>query len=342
MPRVVTFAEAVRQIDQSGARHRHVLLGNGFSRALKDDIFSYSALFDKARFGGLSDTARKAFTALGTTDFEVVMRALRQAAALASVYATDDPGLSGRLLQDAEDLKELLARTIAASHPDRPNDITSHQYVACRTFLGYFERIYTVNYDLLLYWALMQSELEPSPRCDDGFRQPDDGPEDYVTWDVQKTDSQNVYYLHGALHVFDAGHELQKFTWVNTQIALIDQIREALSTNRYPLFVSEGDDESKLERIQHSGFLNRAYRSFASIGGALFTFGLSFAQSDEHIVRLLDSGKTTHLVVSLFGDPNSQSNRRIVERVDLMKERRSSRNRLTTIYFDAQSAQVWG
>ena len=165
-------------------------------------------------------------------------------------------------------------------------------------FLSHFQNIYTVNYDLLLYWALMQEELEPVIDFDDGFRQPDDGPADYVTWDVQKTDAQNTFYLHGGLHIFDAGPELQKFTWCNTGIALVDQIREALATNRFPVFVAEGNPESKLDRIQHSGFLNRAYRSFASIGGTLFVFGLSFGDTDEHILRLMDTGSRKPSLIS--------------------------------------------
>jgi hypothetical protein len=64
-----------------------------------------------------------------------------------------------------------------------------------------------VNYDLLLYWALMQREMPPSIDFDDGFREPDDGPAEYVTWDVQKTGEQNVFYLHGGLHIFDAGSD---------------------------------------------------------------------------------------------------------------------------------------
>ena len=52
----------------------HVLLGNGFSRALRDNIFAYSRLFDRAK-AKLSPTAQKAFEKLGTTNFEQVMRA---------------------------------------------------------------------------------------------------------------------------------------------------------------------------------------------------------------------------------------------------------------------------
>ena len=339
MPDVVSFAEALEHLPNV---KKHVLLGNGFSRACRDDIFSYDALFNQADFDNLSPTSRMAFDALGTTDFEVVMRALRNAATLVRVYAQENPALAERLRADADSLRNLLAETIARSHPDRPSDISLDRYGACRTFLSLFKRIYTVSYDLLLYWALMQEEIAPDIDSDDGFRQPEEGPEEYVTWDVQKTDSQSVFYLHGALHIFDAGAELQKFTWSNTGIALLDQIREALRTDRFPLFVAEGDSESKLARIQHSGYLNRGYRSFASIGGVLFVFGLSFAEKDEHILELLDNGKVKHLLISLHGNSDSAENRRIVQRAELMQQRRHRRYPLELTFFDAASANVWG
>jgi hypothetical protein len=338
MPEVITFQQALERTTGT----RHLLLGNGFSRACRDDIFRYDALFDQANFAGLSPAARLSFGALGTTDFEVVIRALKQSALLAAVYLENVPDVPQRMNADADGLRGLLASTIAASHPDRPSDIPIGQYASCRMFLSNFRGIYTVNYDLLLYWALMQEELGPPIEFDDGFREPEDGPTDYVTWDVQRTDRQNIYYLHGGLHIFDAGAKLQKFTWCNTGVALIDQIRQALETNRFPLFVAEGSHESKVDRIQHSGFLNRAYRSFAAIGGSLFIFGLSFAEADEHILRLLDRGKVKQAFISLHGDPNSEGNLRIAERAELMKTRRSPRNLLTVEFFDANSAQAWG
>jgi hypothetical protein len=111
MPEVITFQQALeRAIEPT-----HALLGNGFSRACQDDIFSYGALFDRANFEGLSPAARGAFGALNTTDFEVVIRAMKQTALLAAVYLEEDHEVAQRLNADADGLRELLARTIAAS-----------------------------------------------------------------------------------------------------------------------------------------------------------------------------------------------------------------------------------
>lgn len=174
----------------------------------------------------------------------------------------------------------------------------------------------------------MQDEIEPSLDCDDGFRQPYGGAEQYVTWEVENTNKQCIHYLHGALHIFDAGAELQKFTWSNTQIALIDQIRAALASNRYPLFVSEGTATSKLERIQHSGYLNRSYRSFANIKGPLFIYGLSLAEQDEHILRLLDKTKCDPICVSVYGDPKSKVNKQLIKATERFGSKRNQNRKL--------------
>src|SRR2546430_7424759 len=103
------------------------------------------------------------------------------------------------------------------NHPAFPAEIAHEKYVACRRFLNKFDTVYSLNYDLLLYWAIMQTEVgEPLSLEDDGFRTPNTKQEDYVTWDVQKTDAQDVFYLHETLHLYDAGKDLKKFTWVNT------------------------------------------------------------------------------------------------------------------------------
>jgi hypothetical protein len=196
---------------------------------------------------------------------------------------------------------------------------------------------------LLLYWALMhQDESSVDIRCDDGFRAADDPATDYVTWEVENTNRQNVFFLHGALHIFDAGDELKKYTWARTGVRLIEQIRTALGEHLYPVFVAEGESQRKRDRIRHSDFLSRAYRSFANIGCALFVYGHALAANDDHILRLIERGKTTQLFVSIFGDPDAPANQWIIRRATKIAETRSGRRPLVVEFYDAESAHVWG
>src|SRR5205823_2864801 len=147
---------------------------------------------------------------------------------------------------------------------------------------------------------------------------------------------------HGALHIFDAGAEIQKYTWINTGVALIDQIREALERDLYPLFVAEGESRDKLARIKHSDFLARAYRSFAKIGGSLFVYGHSMAPNDEHIVRLIGKNRVRQLFVGLYGDPDSPDNMRIQKRAQDLAAARPPSRPLDVSFYDAASVRPWG
>jgi len=324
---------------------KHVLLGNGFSRALFNDIFAYDNLLNQADFSRVNAQAREAFRALNTSNFEYVMNALRDATVLLAVYGGSDPATRDKMRADADGLREVLAEVIANKHPEVPAEVSDEQYRFCRLFLANFKNIYSLNYDLLLYWTLMHDEIEPVVPCDDGFRTPEDGPEDYVTWDVENTNKQNVFYLHGALHIFDSGTELIKYTWVNTGIRLIEQIRDALARNLFPLFVAEGTSDEKKKKILHSMILSRAYRSFINIGANLFIYGVSFGESDEHLLHAIEKSKVTHLFIGIFGDPGNDANQNIIRRAEQIvayrRERRSGKP-LTLHYFDTPSARVWG
>jgi hypothetical protein len=330
------------QVLKSATKKPHVLLGNGFSRACRDDIFAYDALFDRADFKKISPFGRKAFDILGTTDFETVMRALRNASALVSLYEGKETDLSKQFAEDAELLKEVLVQAIAQNHPEYPDEIGLDRYASCRAFLGHFDRIFTVNYDLLLYWALMRQEMEPSIPCDDGFRTPESGKEAYVSWEPENTDHQNVYYLHGALHIFDSKTEIQKYTWVNTGIRLIDQIRAALDEGKYPLFVAEGESLQKIERIRHSDFLDKALRSLMRVGGALVIYGHSLADNDTHILKAIAKSKVNQVFVGIYGDPESAGNRQIRSKALLLPDWRKKKKELYVDFFDASSVAVWG
>lgn len=342
--KLLTFDEAL--VESSNCKKRHLLLGNGFSIACRPDIFRYDQLFLQADFSKLGARVKNVFAALDTTDFEKVIKSLRDAADLATHYGIDQANTQ-QMRNDADRLKELLVQTIADSHPASPIDISDDEYAACQRFLSYFDTTYTFNYDLLLYWTHMHHERPESVRSDDGFRTSQDdidsGVEsDYVVWESHQSHDQNMYYLHGALHIFDSGTEIQKYTWSRTGVKLIDQIREALNKDFFPLFVAEGTSDEKLERVRHSDYLAKALRSFEGIGGCLFVYGHSLAENDDHYLKVLERGKIERLYIGLYGDPNTPENRKMVARAELMQERRNKKRPMHLSFYDAASVSVWG
>lgn len=341
---VISFVEA---LDRSNTGKRHLLLGNGFSIALKPDIFTYEALYNDADFAAVPH-AEAIFEVLKTRDFESVIKVLVDMSRVLTVYDGVPPELIEQIESDAEAIKTILVNAIASRHPDRPYDVSDEEYVACRRFLSHFidSKIYTLNYDVLLYWTLMHEDDDDLDlKCDDGFRTPeDDSDAPYVTW--QDSQSPSVYFLHGALHLFDAGHELQKYTWSRTDIPIIEQIRAALDEDRYPVFVSEGDSTAKLTKIMHSAYLHKGVRSLESIQSNLFIFGHSLDPSDDHILSLIEHGKVSKLFISIYGDAAANGNPAIIQRANEMIAKRDEIYRgkkpLNIEFFDAESAEVWG
>jgi hypothetical protein len=359
MVEIITFDTALKEAEEYSSKH--LLLGNGFSIAYKYDIFTYGSLLDEADFSSLPEL-RKVFDAMGTVDFEEVIRALQSSATILEQYGLKSK-LVTKLVSDAETLKTILVQTIAKKHPEGPFDITEEQYVKVRRFLANFigedkrtGNVYTLNYDLLLYWAVMHDEnSESKEKCtsifkNDGFGK-EEGNEDadYVIWHGETAaHSQRIHYLHGALHLFDAGKELKKFTWINTGKRLIEQSREAMDNNMFPLFVAEGNSDQKLEKIKHSGFLYHSYKSFArsmdNSKSCLFLYGHSLAPNDFHILTKISHGKIPKLFISIYGDINIESNKQIVQAANMLIEERKQLNEkypLEVIYYDASSANVW-
>jgi hypothetical protein len=350
---VISFSDALARSEQF--RGRYLLIGNGFSIACKPDIFTYGSLYDRANFDGMPEV-RAVFERLGTRDFEQVIQALQTSATVVPLF--DGRIDTAMIRRSAAQLKELLVQTIASNHPDTPLDIPHQQFWACRRFLSHFigatnpGKVYSLNYDLLLYWTVMHeddpfAEDQIALDAKDGFGRDDaDAAAEYVTWQGERNYSQTIHYLHGAVHLFDAGTELQKYTWINTRIRLIDQARAALDNNKFPLFVAEGESSAKLARIKHSAYLYHNFKSFARCMEArdkcLFVYGHSLAPNDQHILNKIGRGKIPHIFVSLFGDPEAPGNRAIVAQANGLMRMRPERFPLAVTYFDAASASVWG
>lgn len=342
---VDTFEKCIKSLPTG---RKHLLVGNGFSRACREDIFSYNSLFDSAKLGSLSKEVSQVFGKLNTTDFEKVMNALEFSHQVLGVYSADSSGLIDRIIEDINGLKNVLVDTIARNHPSHPSDIADEEYRHCVNFLSNFDKVYSTNYDMLLYWATMKAIELKLGNWDDGFRDPFFGdPEDYVAEEYVEWQNsghkQNIHYLHGALHLFYSGPSLQKYCWSRTGTRLLEQINSALESRKYPLIVAEGSSEQKLEQIQRSNYLGHNYRSLGSITGSLFIYGLSFSENDSHIVEQIRRNTSLKKVfVSLYGDPSSEANRLLIKQSLNLKSGRPKKKPLELCYYDAQTANIWG
>ena len=337
---IYSFEECLEIASENGGKN-HLVLGNGFSVALFPKIFNYKVLAEKIK----SEKIKNLFTQFKTNDFEYVLREVTRALKVIKSYKNTKVLLK-EISQDIKDLKKTLIDIITISHPETPSAITEAQYISCYEFLKYFEKgkKYTFNYDLILYWVYMHflDDNEFRLKSDDGFRHPV-GDESIVTWEIGQEHKQNLYYLHGALHIFSDDSEIEKYTWINTGDKLTEQIKKSLKDEKYPVFITEGSKQQKKSRINNNAYLARSFASLKGITGNVFIFGHSLRDEDDHVFKYLNhKSNVKNIFISIYGDKNTEENRRILKKIKSWEKEQSTKKSPKNYYvYQAESAKVW-
>lgn len=329
----------------AGNSKKHLMLGNGFSISLFPKIFNYKTLSENIE----SERIKELFSAISTYDFEFVMRRLLETIDIVQLYDSNGV-ISEHIRLDIEELKQTLIHVISKSHPPKPSEITDQQYNSCREFLMNFDggKIYTFNYDLLLYWVYMHFMDIPhlKLKCDDGFRYPyqDEtlAPEERdrsLHWEIGMEQGQSVYYIHGAMHIFSDGSDIEKLSYSRTGIPLAEQVKASIAQDKFPVFISEGSTSHKLARIKKNGYLSRTFSSLKSITGSLFIFGHSIRDEDNHVFDFINhNNNNLTIFIGIFGDLEQEYNKKILNKVEMWREAFSKKK--FEIY-DAATVNVW-
>lgn len=338
-----TFDEAIED-SNAYPGGRTLLLGNGFSIDWDPGSFHYRSLFDEASFDGLNVDQDALFGLLETHDFESVIGQLRSSADLLDLYGCTDADLADSMRKDAQTVKLALSDAIAKRHPDASTRLSNSEAQHVAGFLRNFERVFTVNYDLLLYWALNSGQLGHQVPRQDGFEwlTADGGG---LVWKRSAADrGQQVFYLHGALHYFvESDRRLHKLSYGDSG-RLVSQVKERILNGSYPLIVTEGRTTEKVARIRGDSYLTYCHDRFADLAGNLFIHGMSLSPNDDHILAALESKESNveRLYVSIY-DSDTSSATHVLARSNLISERRHSADgrRLIVNFYDANTGHVW-
>jgi hypothetical protein len=339
----------------------HLVLGNGFSIARFPHLFAYGALFSRADFSQHT-RLKRIFERLKSNDFEVVMQHLLMTIESGREYGLSDNSVND-VKSDIEGLKQVLIKTICDNHPDKPDDVPDASYKKCFEFLWNFLRrkgshIYTLNYDLLLYWTIARVGLVDdnfAKSINDGFsNSANEADADYLTWQGEgQAFFSNVRYPHGALHIFDAGNEIKKITFNRTNERLIEQTRKGLDASLFPLFVSEGTSGEKVEKIKHNAYLYTCYQQFSGdvrglvkeVGNdpdtAMVIYGHSLNAVDDHFWLKLMHGRIRDVYVSIHGGEESAGGLAIKANAERLKAA-VPRSFVKFKFYSAESVSLWG
>lgn len=324
----------------------NLLLGNGFSMAYNPEIFSYNALNNYIENID-NKLLIKLFDLINTKNFEMVMQQLENFCEIANAFGTDMELIN--IIKEASDsLKTGLIDAVKELHPEHVFSIPDVKSSACSKFLkDYLDtngHVFTTNYDILLYWVLMRNNVN---NAIDGFgrdaENADDVPEEDIIyselrWGKHK-ENQNIHYIHGALPIFDSGIEIIKEEY-DSQNYLLDKIKQRIAQKQYPIFVTAGNGNEKLEHIMHNYYLSYCYDKLSSITGSLVTFGFNFGEYDDHIINAINMAakhgkKMTEKLHSVYIGIYSDADYKHI--LSIEKKFKCKINK-----FDAKTAQVWG
>jgi hypothetical protein len=269
------------------------------------------------------------FRQLGTVDFEEVIRALEHAAVIEAAYG--ESARSERFNADAGIVRDALIHAVREVHPGLQFDIPESQKTASAAFLRNFHTIFTLNYDLLLYWVILHGA---SSHHSDGF-----GLGDAVNGFRTFSPSANctAFFVHGALHLFlDDQNDTQKR--IMTGATIVNDITETIRLSRkLPLFVAEGTAAQKMRKINSVPYLRHAYEQLSGCNGSLFIFGHSAEGKDSHIYNAVARSRIDTIYFCVYRPENTllESQTRLAPLV--------ARNpHIQVKYVDSGTASVWG
>lgn len=321
---------------------KNLLLGNGFSIAYEKDTFTYQSLINES---SLPQKIKKLFEIFNTTDYELVINNLK---VLAETFSNRN--ISTEIKNIVELVKRDLVRTILNKHPKSQFEVNITRKENTLSFLLNYNNIFTLNYDLLLYWIIMyylDIQNGKVNYCDilaNSNHTIDDGFESYRSFDcvwTNKRKKQNIYYMHGALYLFHDETNTYKIKYDKFRdTSLLKQIKDYIKSNTSPLVITEGNSDDKLKWIRGNHYLNYCYEQFCQIQGVLFIHGHSLDDKDKHIFDAINTNPNIKAVyISIFDPKTNEENirRKAYER---FSERLNNQS-LVVDFYNAQSVALW-
>jgi hypothetical protein len=282
--RIYNFKELFAQ---DLAEEKILLLGNGFSIGI-DRNFSYNHLYDTFSLKKASAEIKATFETLESANFEDIMSAILNSYSIVEILES-----SSRCHLNPEkhlaNIRTGFIETLINIHQTGLNDeVKNHIH---QTFLSKFEKIFTTNYDLHLYW-LIQYQGDGEGPFRDGFARYNQN----LVWPSKHTASQNVFFLHGALHLIPAGNEIDGTAYLTKlsgkKIPIFEQAQQLAENNIYPLFLLEATSPCKFKAIARSYYLGYCFEQLKQIGNnanttSVWMHGFSFNENDNHIYNAI-------------------------------------------------------
>lgn len=319
-----------------------LLLGNGASRAVWDK-FKYSSLYKEAQKAGRLDANLvQLFADFKTRDFEYILRLLSQTSKVNGIINIKEK----KSLLLYQNLQEALIETIRSIHPEAEQ--VRSLLLPMAKFMKRFDTVLNLNYDLLVYWAMLEAKNHFGQWFKDGFI--DEGRFDnnyeYLWEPYDDADGATlVFYPHGSLILAtdSYGGEI-KLSKTGDQYLLKTILGIWKEQDNIPLFISEGAATKKLQAIRRSNYLKTVYdREVNKVCESLVVYGWKFGDQDEHILKGIIKGGVERIAVSVHmvsNDPQTYCEY-VNHKVRTMENTLRKKPESKIYYYDSDSDKVW-
>lgn len=310
-----------------------LLLGNGFSIACNQN-FDLSNLTQQMASNNPIVNAIFAYLKSGSWDIEETMRIINQSIDILSCCSRLNPteftNVINELQQFSQNLKNEFIAIIQTNHI--PN-IDDGAKMSAFDFINTYHCIFTLNYDLLLYWVTSLNWATFS----DGFGRADDG----LLIFNHNFGAKPFYFLHGALHLFYSSGDIIKLeTSIPYYSNILDEINIRLTNNQYPVCVTAGTADEKREMIKGNYYLSRCFDALCFLRDYnLVIFGTRLKDNDAHIRdAILQSG-----VKNIFFSVSNNSWMQAKQDLNAFIQNANTKGKNVFFYnYDDPKFDVWG
>ena len=227
------------------------------------------------------------FESLETSNFEDVLRAIYYSYIVNKGFRIGDFNLTS-IMKLYNDVKKSLIDSVKITHVKYQDVCSVIDDISNK--LSAYKTIFTTNYDLIIYWSIMSD----ADKYRDFFW--NNNRFDVFNTKLYEVNSIPVYYLHGAIHLREDGHgNIHKVNPSN----LLNDIYD--TNTDFPLFVSEGKSDIKMNKIRTNLYLNFCYDNFSCLKGNLVVFGHSLnLDYDGHIINAINKSNLETVAIGVF------------------------------------------
>ena len=113
-----------------------------------------------------------------------------------------------------------------------------------------------------------------------------------------KRDMQNIFFLHGAFHIYKDGVSVKKITQKNEK-ALYERLEKIINDEEQEIVcIFTGSSEGKKRHIDENSYLKGCFDKLSTLSGSLVIIGSSLEENDTHIFEQINKSEISTIFMS--------------------------------------------